>query len=128
MAYQARGRDPLLDSNMAEAIEKRGKELLGLVLMCLGAMAVAMIVSYSPDDPSWMSATDAPIENLAGADRGHDCGTSFHDRGLGRLGSGHCAGRLGRAVCAASRAGTRHRAADLSRRSGLRFWRFTPRP
>ncbi|WP_306113225.1 MULTISPECIES: DNA translocase FtsK [unclassified Roseovarius] len=66
MAYQARGRDPLLDSNMAEAIEKRGKELLGLVLMCLGAMAVAMIVSYSPDDPSWMSATDAPIENLLG--------------------------------------------------------------
>ncbi|MEO3413511.1 DNA translocase FtsK 4TM domain-containing protein [Roseovarius sp. CAU 1744] len=66
MAYQARGRDPLLDSNMAEAIEKRGKELLGLVLMCLGAMAAAMILSYSPDDPSWMSATDAPIENWLG--------------------------------------------------------------
>ncbi|WP_299845093.1 DNA translocase FtsK 4TM domain-containing protein [uncultured Roseovarius sp.] len=67
MAYQARGRDPLLDSNMAEAIEKRGKELLGLVLLCLSAMAAALIVSYSPDDPSWMSATDAPVENWLGS-------------------------------------------------------------
>ena len=66
MAYQARGRDPLLDSSMAEAIEKRGKELLGLALLCLGAMAAALIYSYSPDDPSWMSATDAPVENWLG--------------------------------------------------------------
>ena len=67
MAYQARGRDPLLDSNMAAAIERRGKELLGLVLLVLAAMAAAMIVSYSPDDPSWISATDAPVENWLGA-------------------------------------------------------------
>jgi S-DNA-T family DNA segregation ATPase FtsK/SpoIIIE len=66
MAYQTRGRDPLLDSNMAEAIEKRGKELLGLVLIVLGLMAAAMVVSYSPDDPSWMSATDAPVQNWMG--------------------------------------------------------------
>ena len=43
MAYQTRGRDPLLDSNMAEAIEKRGKELLGLVLILFGVMAAMMI-------------------------------------------------------------------------------------
>ena len=36
MAFQTRGRDPLLDSTMAEAIEKRGKELLGLALLGLG--------------------------------------------------------------------------------------------
>ena len=66
MAYQTRGRDPLLDSTMAEAIEKRGKELLGLALLVLGAMAAAMIVSYHPDDPSWMSATDAPVQNWMG--------------------------------------------------------------
>ncbi|MFU8778237.1 MAG: DNA translocase FtsK 4TM domain-containing protein, partial [Roseovarius sp.] len=66
MAYQTRGRDPLLDSNMAEAIEKRGKELLGLVLMAVALMAAAMVVSYSPDDPSWMSATDAPVQNWMG--------------------------------------------------------------
>ena len=68
MAYHARGgRDPLLDSNMAEAIEKRGKELLGLLLAVLAAMTAAMVASYHPGDPSWMSATDAPVRNLMGA-------------------------------------------------------------
>jgi len=66
MAYQARGRDPLFDSNMQAAIEKRGKELAGFVLMALGALASAMIYSYSPADPSWLSATDAPVQNWLG--------------------------------------------------------------
>ena len=67
MAYQARGgRDPLLDSNMAEAIEKRGKELLGFALLIVALAAAAMIASYHPDDPSWMSATDAPVHNWMG--------------------------------------------------------------
>ncbi|MEL7279938.1 MAG: DNA translocase FtsK 4TM domain-containing protein, partial [Pseudomonadota bacterium] len=66
MAYQTRGRDPLLDSSMAQAIEKRGKELLGIVLMCFAAIAGAMAFSYHPDDPSWMSATDAPVNNWMG--------------------------------------------------------------
>ncbi len=66
MAYQTRGRDPLLDSTMTEAIEKRGKELLGVVLVVLGVMATMMIASYTPDDPSWMLATDAPAQNWLG--------------------------------------------------------------
>ncbi|MEL7258564.1 MAG: DNA translocase FtsK 4TM domain-containing protein, partial [Pseudomonadota bacterium] len=66
MAFQTRGRDPLLDSTMAEAIEKRGKELLGLALLGLGVMAAMLIGSYYPDDPSWMSATDAPVQNMLG--------------------------------------------------------------
>ena len=67
MAYQARGRDPLFDSNMQAAIEKRGKELLGLGLIALGLMVSAMIYSYSPDDPSWLSSTDAPVRNWMGS-------------------------------------------------------------
>ena len=66
MAYQTRGRDPLLDSNMAEAIEKRGKELLGLILILFGVMAAMMIASYTPDDPNWMVSTDAPVQNWMG--------------------------------------------------------------
>ncbi len=50
---------------------------------------------------------------LAGPDRGVYRGAAVHDRGLGRLGSGHRAGGLGRAVCAAPGAGACHRAADL---------------
>ncbi len=66
MAYQARGRDPLLDSNTQAAIEKRGKELIGIALLLAGLMAAAMIASYTPDDPNWMSATDAPVQNWMG--------------------------------------------------------------
>ncbi|MBM1815849.1 DNA translocase FtsK [Pseudosulfitobacter pseudonitzschiae] len=66
MAYQTRGRDPLLDTNMAEAIEKRGKELIGIALLVAGLMAAAMIGSYTPDDPNWMMSTDAPVQNWLG--------------------------------------------------------------
>jgi S-DNA-T family DNA segregation ATPase FtsK/SpoIIIE len=66
MAYQTRQREPLLDSTTAEAIEKRGKELLGVVLVVLGVMAAMMIGSYTPDDPNWMLATDAPAQNWLG--------------------------------------------------------------
>ncbi|QFT64724.1 DNA translocase FtsK [Roseivivax sp. THAF30] len=66
MAYPARGREPLFDSDMQAAIEKRSKELVGLALVLVGLMAAAMIGSYSPDDPSWFSSTDAPVQNWMG--------------------------------------------------------------
>ncbi|MDP5365457.1 MAG: DNA translocase FtsK [Paracoccaceae bacterium] len=66
MAYQTRGRDPLFDSDVQAAIEKRGKELLGLVLIVLGCAAAAMVMSYNPADPSFLSATDAPVQNWMG--------------------------------------------------------------
>jgi len=66
MAYQARGRDPLFDSNTQAILEKRGKELIGICLIFVGLMAAAMIGSYTPDDPNWMSATDAPVQNWMG--------------------------------------------------------------
>ena len=66
MAYQTRGRDPLFDSDMQAAIEKRGKELLGIVLALLGLAVAAMVFSYHPEDPSFMSATDAPVRNWLG--------------------------------------------------------------
>jgi len=66
MAYQARQRDPLFDRDTQAILERRGTELLGLMLLSLG-IATAMIVgSYSPDDPSWLSATDEPARNLLG--------------------------------------------------------------
>jgi S-DNA-T family DNA segregation ATPase FtsK/SpoIIIE len=64
--YQNGGRDPLLDQGTAMVLEKRGRELIGLALVVLGLICAAMIVSYSPDDPSWLSATDAPVQNWMG--------------------------------------------------------------
>ncbi len=66
MAYQARPRDPLFDSSMSEALEKRGKELIGFALIGLGVVFVLMMASFSPDDPSFMMSTDAPIQNWMG--------------------------------------------------------------
>ena len=59
MAYSVKHRDPLLDSAMQEAIERRGRELLGIALIGLAGLLAALLVSYVPDDPSWIAATDA---------------------------------------------------------------------
>ncbi|MDA0961712.1 MAG: DNA translocase FtsK [Proteobacteria bacterium] len=65
-SLNTRGRDPLLDSSMQAAIERRSKELVGFVLIALGVMVAMMIGSYTPDDPNWMVSTDAPVQNLLG--------------------------------------------------------------
>jgi S-DNA-T family DNA segregation ATPase FtsK/SpoIIIE len=66
MAYQARTRDPLFDDSTQAMIERRGKEMLGLALILAGVAIALMLASYVPEDPSWLSATDAPAENLLG--------------------------------------------------------------
>jgi S-DNA-T family DNA segregation ATPase FtsK/SpoIIIE len=66
MAFQARRRDPFLDSDMQAAIEQRGKELFGLALLSIGVLVTLMLLSYVPEDPSWLSATDEPAQNWLG--------------------------------------------------------------
>ena len=65
-SYQSRGRDPLLDSATQAAFEKRGKELLGILLIVAGILMAVMVGSYTAEDPSWISATDAPVQNWLG--------------------------------------------------------------
>ena len=65
-SYQTRQRDPLLDSTTQAAIEKRSKELFGIFLILAGFIAMILFGTYSPDDPSWISATDAPVQNWLG--------------------------------------------------------------
>ncbi|MBW6505948.1 MAG: DNA translocase FtsK 4TM domain-containing protein [Rhodobacteraceae bacterium] len=65
-SYQARRRDPLLDEGTQAMIERRGKELLGTALVGLGVLVALMLGSYSPSDPGWMAATEAPVQNLLG--------------------------------------------------------------
>ncbi len=65
-SYQARQRDPLLDQNMQAMLERRGRELLGLVLVAVALAFLAMLWTYSPEDPGWMVATDEPAKNALG--------------------------------------------------------------
>ena len=64
--YQARQRDPLLDSNTQAVLERRGKELLGVGLLFAACLMGLILWSYVPEDPSWLSATDEPVRNFLG--------------------------------------------------------------
>ena len=65
-SYQARQRDPLLDEGTQAMLERRGRELLGLVLLMVGLGFTLMLWSYSPEDPGWMVATEEPAQNIFG--------------------------------------------------------------
>ncbi|WP_417262284.1 DNA translocase FtsK [Celeribacter sp.] len=65
-SYQARGRDPLFDRNTQALLERRGRELIGLGLLAVGFLIALMLGSYVPEDPSWLSATEAPVHNILG--------------------------------------------------------------
>jgi S-DNA-T family DNA segregation ATPase FtsK/SpoIIIE len=64
--YQSRDRDPLLDQGTQAMLERRGRELLGLVLLAVALFFAAALASYSPQDPGWMVATDEPARNWMG--------------------------------------------------------------
>jgi S-DNA-T family DNA segregation ATPase FtsK/SpoIIIE len=66
MAYQARHRDPLFDSETQAALARRSKELFGFCLIGLGVLTAMIVGTYYPDDPSWLSATDEPARNMLG--------------------------------------------------------------
>ncbi len=85
-SWQARQRDPLLDSTTQAALEKRGKELLGLGLLALALLVGLMLASYAPDDPSWMSATDEPAQNALGRIGASIASTLIIVTGLGSWG------------------------------------------
>ncbi|MEO8530220.1 MAG: DNA translocase FtsK 4TM domain-containing protein, partial [Deltaproteobacteria bacterium] len=66
MAYQVRHRDPIFDADTQAMFEQRGRELLGLVLMLIGIVLCLMLGSYTQDDPSWLSVTEEPAQNMLG--------------------------------------------------------------
>ncbi|MBP7242733.1 DNA translocase FtsK [Amaricoccus sp.] len=59
-------RRSLVESDTEEALRRRGAELLGLILMGIGLLGWAILWTYSPDDPSLFSATDAAPANALG--------------------------------------------------------------
>ncbi len=65
-SYQARQRERLFDDQTQAVIARRGRELIGLMLLGFGAILTLLLVSYVPDDPSWLSATDEPAANILG--------------------------------------------------------------
>ncbi|NHF73504.1 DNA translocase FtsK [Paracoccus xiamenensis] len=65
-SWQAKQRDPLFDQNTQAALERRGKELIGAGLVLLAVVLALILYSWSPEDPSFLAATDQPPVNLLG--------------------------------------------------------------
>ncbi|MFN4056580.1 MAG: DNA translocase FtsK 4TM domain-containing protein [Roseinatronobacter sp.] len=65
-SYNINKPGPLLDSNVQALLNKRGRELLGLVLLFMAATFALILGSYHPADPGWMAASDAPVRNSLG--------------------------------------------------------------
>ena len=57
--YVTPERSPFIDTHLRSAIERRLVELFGLALIGLSILSGMMLWSYSPEDPSWLAATDA---------------------------------------------------------------------
>jgi S-DNA-T family DNA segregation ATPase FtsK/SpoIIIE len=66
MAYQTRQRDPLLDDRTQAALMRLGQQGIGFALLGVAAALVALLVSYAPEDPNFMAATDAMPQNWLG--------------------------------------------------------------
>ncbi len=65
-SYQARRREPIVDPATQAVLERRGRELLGVVLALVAVLIGLTLNSYSPDDPGWMVATQEPAQNMLG--------------------------------------------------------------
>jgi S-DNA-T family DNA segregation ATPase FtsK/SpoIIIE len=66
MALHIGEQQTLVDRSTQAALERRGRELLGLALGVVGFLLVAMLVSYHPADPSPFSATSQATRNWVG--------------------------------------------------------------
>ncbi|MEO8244348.1 MAG: DNA translocase FtsK 4TM domain-containing protein, partial [bacterium] len=85
-SYQIRQRDPLLDQGVQAMLERRARELFGMGLIVVAAIFALMLMSYSPDDPGWMVATDAPAANILGRVGAAIASTLITISGLGAWG------------------------------------------
>ena len=101
MAYQVRQRDPLLDQNMQITLARRGREGLGVLMVLFGVLLAVILLTYNPEDPNWLAATDAPPRNWLGV-----FGTALPDPWVWRAGPVRRSDRLGPALCPARRVGT----------------------
>lgn len=61
---------------------RRCIEALGLVPICFSVLIILSLVSYSPTDPSWNVATDAPVQNWLGVIGSHSADVLMQVLGL----------------------------------------------
>ena len=59
-------KEPLVEAQTKQAIARRGAESVGLLLLVAGGLVALLFGSFTPSDPSFFHATDAPPANFLG--------------------------------------------------------------
>jgi S-DNA-T family DNA segregation ATPase FtsK/SpoIIIE len=85
-SYPARRREPLIDQTLQATLERRGRELLGVVLLAAALLLALALGSYAPDDPGWLAETSEPAQNMLGRAGAALAGTAIVIAGLGAWG------------------------------------------
>jgi S-DNA-T family DNA segregation ATPase FtsK/SpoIIIE len=65
-SYNTHQREPLLDRQVQAALQKRGREALGLGLIVLAGMIAMMLWTYTPSDPGLFASSDQGVQNALG--------------------------------------------------------------
>jgi DNA segregation ATPase FtsK/SpoIIIE, S-DNA-T family len=76
------GTGAVLPRGAVEFLRRRAWEATGLALLATGAAFGAALITYTPADPSFNSATSAPVHNLFGAAGAHAADLALQAFGL----------------------------------------------
>ena len=66
MAFQVNQREPIFDNNIKLIIDRRSRELFGLLLIGVSLFLFTLLLTYNADDSSWLSSSSKSPKNLMG--------------------------------------------------------------
>ena len=66
MAFQTNQREPIFDNNIKLIIDRRSRELFGLLLIGVSLFLFTLLLTYNADDSSWLSSSSKSPKNIMG--------------------------------------------------------------
>ena len=66
MAFQVNQREPIFDNNIKLIIDRRSRELFGLLLIGVSLFLFTLLLSYNAEDSSWLSSSSKSPKNIMG--------------------------------------------------------------
>jgi|TARA_B110000196_G_scaffold27873_1_gene20948 S-DNA-T family DNA segregation ATPase FtsK/SpoIIIE len=66
MAFQVNQREPVFDNNIKLIIDRRSRELFGLLLIGVSLFLFILLLSYNAEDSSWLSSSGKGPKNIMG--------------------------------------------------------------
>ena len=66
MTFQTNQREPIFDNNIKLIIDRRSRELFGLLLIGVSLFLFTLLLTYNADDSSWLSSSSKSPKNIMG--------------------------------------------------------------